>query len=343
VGTHYTVARIDEKSASLNYRVQGAGQKPVLLRIHRRISTEHALVTLQAVQRHVFDSGVFGDSRFNECLLPLRSTHGGAYEQFKGLFVEVYPFAENVEHYSGDSLAQVESLAARYGSVQKALQRLSPSVDLGCFDRLRPEISWFEGDKVRFDRISDDNAAAMRLSGPDRFDILFHQHRKFLNTVWREIEPHLGSIDKFGGPLLHDLHPHNTFYQSGGCVLIYDYEATSRYWSHSDALAFAVHRFVREYIRSLRERKVPRVEEEIPKVVDTFLEHYASQGLPVPPTFTANLGIAMKITNLGKLLYIMADHYNLQEDRARRQPDILYAEAVKFLAYLQEAECFASR
>ena len=170
--------------------------------------------------------------------------------------------------------------------------------------------------------------------------IIFDQQEDFLRKTWREVKPYLTHIETRPEPLLHDFHPHNTFFQDDRCVLIYDYEATSRYWSETEALAFAVHRFTREHIRVLRERGHSAAETEIPKVVDTFLEHYTLGGMVVSPDFKIILYSEIKRANLAKLLSIMSHQYRISEDPARRSEDVWYAEVVKFISYLKEAEHF---
>src|SRR5437867_3815625 len=97
----------------------------------------------------------------------------------------------------------------------------------------------------------------------------------------------------------------NTFFKNDKCVLIYDYEAVSCFWPEAEALAFTVHRFIREYIRFLKDRGGHEVEENITRAVNFFLEEYARGGMPIPHNFSANLRLEIKTTNLSKLLSIM--------------------------------------
>lgn len=336
----YRVSRVDETSGTLNYRVQGRG-KAVLLRIHNRISSEFALTNLQRVQRHLFESGVFEDSPHAECLVPLQSRLGRDYEVFRGRLVEAYPFADNVEHYAGRTLAQVKELALRYGAVQKALQGLDSSLDLTVINSTRPWVSWFQEERDLFDTVYSLSDRISKRLEPDRFARLFHQHRQLLSEVWNEVMDRLVSAESSATPLLHDFHPHNTFFRDDKCVLIYDYETVSRHWSETEALAFAVHRFTREYVRLLGSRHHPAPEAEIPRVVHVFLENYEQGGMPVPSDFAMRLSTAVKTTNLGKLLSIMTYHYRIRADPAERCDDMWFSELVKFITYLLEADRYA--
>lgn len=341
VGRIYKIELVNEPSATLNYRVQGFAKKPILLRFHKIVSSEQALVALQSIQRHVFESGVFSDSPINNCLIPLPSTSGRTFEQSDNQLIEVYPFADGVVHYSGKSLTQVENLARKYGLVQKALRDLDAGINLSLLGNLHPYMSWFQGDQSLFDLICKINGRAILKSNPDSFSLLFGQYQSFLKKVWHEVKPYLAQeADILPKPILHNFHPHNTFFQGDKCVLIYDYDPVLKNTSEVDALAFALHRFIREYLRSLLQRGHVEVEAEIPAVVDTFLEHYSLAGLPVPPDFKNNLSLAIKKTNLARLLQIMSVVYRMANDGDRRDERIWYAELVKFISYLEEAEHF---
>jgi hypothetical protein len=351
VETHYSqhvggvnrIDLVDEVSASLNFRIRSVRGEPVLLRIHRRINNRATLDTLHAIEAHVRESGVFSDSPCRSCLEPLLSTSGNPYEQWKGQLVEARPFAEHVEHFSGWNLDQVKSLAQKYGALQRALNLLDPSIDFALLAHLRPDISWFEGDEALFDLVWNYNESAFAKPGRDQFTIIFYEHRDLFRAIWEEKESQLrckGSIMKPSKPLLHDFHPHNTFFQDDSCVLIYDYEAVSNRWSETEALAFAIHRFVREHIRHLRNRGFPSAHAEVPRVIDAFLEHYQLSGMPIPPNFTKDIGQEIRSVNLAKLLGNMAQSYGMRPDPAKRRRDVWLAEVVKFTVYIKEATFF---
>ena len=337
-GRFYKIDLVDEISNSLNYRVKGINKKPVLLRIHKKITSEVTLNTLQSIQHHIFESNIFSEP-FNHCLQPKTSSLGKKYEQFKGNLIEAYPFAENVMHYSGENLDQIKSVARKYGAVQQTLQQLDPSLDLARF-HVRPDLSLL--DKELFELILEDSNRAFRDGNVNRFTTLFRQHQAFLEETWQIIEPKLVHIKFHRKPLLHEIHPHNTFFQNNECVLIYDYECVSKDWTKTGALAFAVHRFIREYVRSAKDRGHPGAAKEIPKAVNIFLEYCELGGMAIPPGFTGSLSLEIKLTNFGRVLLVMAYNYRVMKDLANRSEDAWYAELVKFFTYLKEADYFSA-
>lgn len=345
IGRSLKLSLVKEVSGTLNYRVisKGNDKKPILLRIHNRISSEVALNTLQAVQHHIYESEVFSDSSFDECLIAQLSDDGNKYEQFEGRFVEIYPFADNVKHYSGTNLKQVENLALKYGLVQKRLKTLGTNLDLKSIANVRPNIYWFGEEEPNFnlfELICDNNDMAIKKAKPDIMTVIFDEHKNLLVQTWEEVRPLLENVKMQKEPLLHDFHPHNTFFQDDKCVLIYDYEAVSTYWSPTEALAFTIHRFTREYIRHLKYRNYQSFEVEIPKVIDIFLKSYEKAGMSIPNGFTQNLSLEIKSTNMAKLIAIMGFYYELLTDPANRDKNIWYHELIKFITFLKEAKLY---
>lgn len=341
VGKFYKIDLVDEESGTLNYRVKGLRRKPTLLRIHKRITSEIALNTIQTIQRHLFESGIFSESPVRNRLMPLPANSGRMYEQFNGRFIEIYPFADDVSHYSGENLRQIESVANEYGSVQKMLQNLDPSVDLNQLTGIEPYISWFKGDVSLFDLICEISNRASKGANPDKMTIMFNDHQSFLKEIWQEIKPQVSNFSSDSKPVLQGFHPHNTFFQNDKCVLIYDYESVSKNSSESEALAFTIHRFIREYIRLLKLRGYPVAESEIPKIIEVFLMSYEAGRGFVPSNFISNLGLYLKISNLARLVQNMEWNYKITKDPSDRSENAWYSELIKFISYLKEAKYFA--
>lgn len=336
-------SRIDEDSGTANYRIKPSSGAPLLCRVHRRIKSEMTLQTLHAVQRHIHGTGVFSDSRLSEALLPISSDDGTEYVQSGGRFVVLFPFAENVTHYSGATLAELSGLAHAYGRVQKALQSVNCDLDLEALSHTRPDISWFLGDEYLFELVCENNKRAAKAANPDAFVTTFRDHADFLRSIWAEVKPLIKRDERHARPLLHDFHPHNTFFEREQCLLIYDYEAVSHYWSESEAVGFALHRFVREFIRLDRERGNARTTEEIHPLGEVFLEGYSEGRGSLPSDILGNVGLFIKKTNLAKLTGIMAWWYELLgKDPGGRRRETMYAELQKFIMYLREAEQFGS-
>ena len=160
----------------------------------------------------------------------------------------------------------------------------------------------------------------------------------------REFEEGDHENNQIGRPklLYHDLHPHNVFFADERCVLIYDYENVSSSWFEGEALAFALHRFSRIRIRRLQKTGT-RIDEKVVKnTITTFLDCYKEGGMPEPDNFLHDLHVYIKLVNLSKFVEIASFWYypDAYPDPAGRTRDEWYAEAVKFLSHLKEADKF---
>jgi len=334
-------SRIDEASGSVNYRIKPFSGVPLLCRVHTRIKSEMTLKTLHAIQRHIYDSGIFSNSRLNDTLLPIQSDDGSEYVQYDERYVVLFPFAENVTHYSGATLAELENLAHNYGLVQKALQSIDNNLDIDALSHTRPSISWFRGDDYLFELVYENNRRAANTVDADQFVTTFRDHAEFLKSCWEEVEPLISRNERHPTPLLHDFHPHNTFFEGEQCLLIYDFEAVSHYWSEAEAVAFALHRYIREFVRLERKRGNSQAVEGIRHLGQSFLNNYSQGRGSLPSGIAGNVGVFIKKTNLAKLTEIMAWRFGLLgEDPGGRRRETMYTELRKFIMYLLEAEYF---
>lgn len=326
---------VDEPSGTLNFRVDVKEYKhPLLLRIHKRIKDETKLNLLHRLQVHVYNSRVFSDG-LGECLLPIISQATNQdYAAYRSHYVSLSRFADIVQHYSGRTEQELGSVAGKYGALQDCLQR---------FECLQEEMSgrsesesWSRFDKPLY-RLVRGLARKASSANTGNFARAFEQHAGYLDDICHELQDF--HIARSAKPLLHDFHPHNTFCDTHRCVLIYDFEDVAMGSSEPMALAFAVHRFVREYIRnsmppSRRESKT------IEPLVDLFLERYQLGGRTVSEDLKVSLHLHIKLVNLMKLLHVMCYFFRLEADPAQRTEQQWFQALHNFLAFLLEAQLF---
>ena len=264
----------------------------------------------------------------------------------------MFPFADNVQHYSGEHLGQLESLAQKYAALQKKLRDWDfKSLNLSPKRGAHKYIHWHERPetyRVLFDLICTINDVAWQdesqRSGITRE---WYENSAVLKSAWGDIEDMLFEQGKRSkNPvLLHDFHPHNTFFKNDTCVLIYDYEDVGRYWSEEEVLAFTLHRFVREYVISLK-GPTTITNTVVGRVVDTFLENYESGGMSVPPgfddwnAFKKWLPSGIRLTNFPKLLVIMSLYHRIRGESAQRTEGRWLKELIKFIMFIKEAQFF---
>lgn len=322
---------VSEVCGTLNFKVFIEERDvPLLLRIHKRITDEARIKLLHRVQCYVYDRGVFSDG-LGRCLVPIetRATDQN-YGIFNGLYVSLSEFASNVTHYGGHSIEEVINFASKYGALQQCLQNASFDVPvLG-----RPSLeSWSRLDRSFFELIS---SSAKRLSaiGAENYARVFVDNYDYLLAVFDELQDI--KVTRNAKPLLHDLHPHDTFFSGDKCVLIYDYEDVASGLDESTTLAFSLHRFVRELFVHRRDR----LPAEIERAVDLFLEHYQKSGMPIATGFKGSLHLHIKLINLMKLLNVMAYFFGISRDPAARSESFWYSEITKFISYLYEASQF---
>lgn len=332
---HSPVSYVDEPSGTLNFRVKVKEYKtPLLLRIHKRINDEEKLKLLHRLQVHVYNSRVFSDG-LGQCLLPIISQATNQdYAVHRDHYVSLSRFADTVQHYGGRTEQELASVAAKYGALQDCLQHFE---GLGGSMSGRSESeSWSRFDEPLY-KLVRDLARKASNANAGSFAQLFERHAGYLDDICHEVEDL--NIARSAKPLLHDFHPHNTFCDTNRCVLIYDFEDVAMGSSEPVALAFAIHRFVRQYIinsmpPSRRETKT------IEPLVDLFLDRYQLGGMKVSEDFKISLHLYIKLVNLMKLLHVMCYFFRLEADPALRTEHQWFQALQNFLGFLREAQLF---
>jgi hypothetical protein len=323
-----------------------------LLRFHRRIDTIDNVRRLQAIEIGVAQSGVFAE--FGKYLVPLQPDRAFAtgtsfvrYQAGDGKIelAALYPFVDEVTRFEGSEI-ELESLAESYGRLQSVVADKDwqePDQDRGWVDEKPGELRelLLSISHVRTpDRIAQ--ASALDLIRKNADLISFCLERSLPLFELRSRRHNRSQL------LLHDLHPRNSFFRDGRCVLIYDYECMTRTSPELEAAAFALHRYSRKMIinHGLSHRLVAERKSHLRRFVELFQESYnRGRGFQVltDNNFTSVLDALIMLTNLQKILYCGRPACFRTDDPGNRSPEVLYAELVKYIRCLAEAKeyCFA--
>jgi hypothetical protein len=323
-----------------------------LFRFHRRIATIDDLRRLQIIEQGVAHSDVFGSyGRFLEPFRPVRPFIEGSYfvqhqsPDGDSELAAMYPFLEHVERFSG-SEPELESLAELYGHLQTAIADQP-------WQELSSGRGWLEVDPSD---LPDFLRSIGRLThlGKDSASSSLWLLRKNSKLILDALERSLPLFVRLHSErtnqkqlLLHDLHPRNSFFRDGRCVLIYDYECVTRASTEGEAAAFALHRYARKMVivqgwvhRSPAERNG-----YLRTLADLFLNSYnKGRGHPVlnVENFIKVLDSLIVLPNLQKLLYVGRSACFRTDDPGARSADVLHAELVKYVRCLEEAMEFRS-
>ena len=141
--------------------------------------------------------------------------------------------------------------------------------------------------------------------------------------------------------LMHDVHPHNTFVNAEKCVLIYDYDWLGK-WSHKLTLAFATHRFTREFIRRQASAEITAHEEIAITAINLFVDIYLKYGpsMDDSESYKSEIGLWIAYANLQKLISISLRWADGRPDPLHRSQDRVTGEVRKFIRFLRESEFY---
>ncbi len=185
------------------------------------------------------------------------------------------------------------------------------------------------------------------------YDEIFHSPHEFTD-IWRnpensrvihkaaeEYDAWYVARPSARSPVMYDLHPFNAFFDtiSKRCTLIFDFEGMSSNWLEEDVLAFATHRFVREYVRAKDLSRDMGSVDEIRRLVSLIAESYVEAGGDLNDKYLDRVGSLIRITNIGKFQSLL--HQLMRGvDVMNRKFGTHDAETRKFLLYLRESELF---
>lgn len=150
--------------------------------------------------------------------------------------------------------------------------------------------------------------------------------------------------------LLHDVHPHNVVMNfhpkriEDSCTLIYDY-TWAGLWNHATMTAFALHRFVREFVRVQGAWRISEAERAvlIRRGTSAFLKGYRHwNALNLPDDFLPQIGVHIDSGNFEKLLNILRRTLGLLPDPLMRSQQRMAGEVRKFVRFTKEATAFSA-
>ena len=328
-------------------------KKPILLKFHRRFTTDTQLRTLTSIYQHVAEAEIFGN--YSQFLEPLHSKNKSdpwvlittndnekesviAYQflrEAKAIFST--PKNTPVTHFAGNTLKEIKNTAKKLSELNNLLMNNSLTPNEGIFFKrgTTERNDWEEIVKALKNKATND--AFM----PKRTVYLALKELSLIKNTFAEIKDLDGE-----GPreiTLNDLHPHNVFVSGDECVLIIDYEGVRNDWPEVATCAFALHRLCREYVRPRIRQNPKQVSNAVSEAADAFLQGY---GEPRPDTNVAEVvrreGIRWaKAVNFAKLMGNIGPEMGLTEDLEQRPEEVHYRETIKFLTYLRELEIFA--
>lgn len=358
------IQQVKEDSASLNFRVsRGRLDPPILLRIHKRLHSPNAVAAIiqlqNAIAQRFEERGLF-----LECIDGLRQAVTGndgpvtlpRSEEIINLFsqrdrhrlrerdyfhFEARFFIDNVRHFPAANLHQIRSVAHRLGDLNTILKELDEErrliEDLApfrgkLFDLSKSEIDLFENSVARH-RYSD--SEWMRCIAQEKYV------KGVFPLICEQVRWGMLRDRPLDAPALQDFHPHNCFFRTKDqaglwdeCVLIYDFEAIGFGWPREASLAFAIHRFTREFKRGNQKE-----ERALQRAVEAFVDGYTQSGAELPDFSSGILAKWIGIISMTKLIAL----YNEEQTghgRNPRKPTTIHDEAMKFLSFIEEAEYY---
>lgn len=350
----WVLDELEENTSSVNFRViPGVRTEPIFLRLHVGEISEARMRWVHGVRSHVLSDGVFEDSPLKHVLEPIKNLDGNPITKLDGIhlrdrsaeayYAELFPYVHNALHYPGTSLTQIESFARRFGRLQSSIKKA-------------PADKIFQGRKELYESLPENMLEKITSMSATCKSAIKVGERKPHHRLWLE---NRDLIDKWTKKcvsylserrddqrfiLLHDVHPHNTFFRGDVCDLIYDFEQVDEY-SHGDAVAFSIHRFVREWVRSKDSRGYFSRDDDprpaISRAVDVFIKGYSECGPGLPTDFAKELSLRIGVTAINKLWAAM--WYAIDPDACpyKRSRSFYFSEVNKFLQCLKEASFFS--
>jgi len=277
---------------------------------------------------------------------------------------QIFPYIPLEHHYSGQ-LDELESVAEKFGSLQAAISgletslvpehrrlvefisRTQPSTSADGPATRRPLKARLRAQEIQ-DQWSSVCSAAAQHSDGNRFAELFRSKGpdgKILSDfVSQYIDDIIAAYSTKGHEylLLHDIHPHNVLTHNGKCELIFDY-SWAGIWDHAEILAFSLHRFVREHIRTFQ--KDVGFETACARSSLAFIQSYrkglGTRDLKLPSDFGNGIDRYMSKPTIEKLLSCLQVGMDMKRDEGSRSQERLLGEAKKFIRFLHEARAIA--
>jgi hypothetical protein len=378
------IEQLGEETGTTNFRLLKLVGREKFIRIYKNVHrlelTCREKILELLVKREVFESRDCRPLRAQRLdtpgdLIPGHALSDTAIAKPAGVFhdvpvaIQVFPFADFDGHFRAKRLGNLFEVGRQLGRIQSALPTMTDAEG-------REEIVQFQKTRA----MGKLEMTPVELLG--KWEVI---HRFLPRTATSSAHPNLPLLDweevfrldaaiastaalrtaNESEPLLlllHDIHPHNVVMKFGGrncddtCVLIYDYYWTGL-WNHGTVTALAIHRFVREFVRTQapfpaygRDDLVPyeqaiKMERAIliRRATHVFLRGYQDcDKRELPPDFLSNVGRYINSGNVEKLLGGLSKVLGLEADPLMRSQGRLAGEVRKFVRFTKEANAFAA-
>lgn len=348
-----------EYNSTTNFRVMtNMLGSPFIIRCHHTDSANKTVIRLQKIRTRLISERVFGeiDSEPSSWIrnLPSVVDNGKNYflpegdsrpplvENDRPAFLfECFAYAHNVSHYKG-TIKELESFAALFGKVQNAVSKFDDDL-LSSEDDGLLMIAYGGSIKTCIENIRNVivNSPEIKSDNITPFYKFISENKVFMSEQINLIEKFINT-DKFSSthlPLLHDVHPHNTFFRGDICMLIYDYQWIGK-WSLEELVAFSMHRFIREHLRQRIALGYRAKIEHIKLVSEIFIKNFITSGPAMPDKYLDYLHYYIKIANIRKIYSVIIKLNHLVLDDSKRSYEVLLSELDKFVLFLRESEHF---
>lgn len=370
----YILEQLLEETGTINFRLLRMFGTTKFIRIHKEPKKDD-LICRDIVSRHLRTNEVF-DSRVSKVLVPLSIRHSSKSHSFDvsdnlacypaGDFtdyrvgVHIFPYCSADRHFSGRTIEEITVVADKLGYIQETLKTL-PTEDkeiIKYYQRNRKSAAKdLDAEKIqkKWEGILE-YVANNKNNHMHKCKWILEYFEKGLITQMDkclELKKKLKS-EKDGYPiLLHDVHPHNVLIEVNPInnehksILIYDYQWIGQ-WNHAAVTAFAIHRFVREYVRyknkSLCSSDTEEERERLKSIregVRAFLHSYINGcALRLPENFLQDMGAYIFFANVEKLINILEKVLGIKPDELNRSTERLDGEARKFIRFAKESNQF---
>jgi hypothetical protein len=308
-----------------------------LLRIHDWSNKPRVLGGIYKIELAVSNSGIFGDHTkylmpftgpdmfwtpapkddgFVEAFLPIREERTRFLISLRHFHPGVHD--KSVQHYRGKDF---QSAARKYGELQQLVRtnmQLTPD-DIAHLNAAQAEAlpSSVYDTESYIRQVKALNEKVWAFHGKMRSSPMEATLAEYWCHEWCTIQTQIALVEsrlqnrqarqrkcESPGPLvLSDFHPHNGFFdRDDECLLIFDFDCTSTLWSHEEALALAIHRFTREFVRRKPHGNTPR---ECRMAVESFLNAYAATGPHIDiENFKRELAGHIELVSFAKFCHI---------------------------------------
>jgi len=329
-----------EETATKNYRVLSFLKQTCLIRIHKS-AIQIDLEYRKCVTEHIEKEKIF-DKNHIDFLKPitLKSTDTcklleySSFNLFNEVYMEIFPYARKVTHFSGKKLEELASFAELFGKLQASLQRMNKE-NKCVFNKPNPLVVKVNSPK-EIEELWWEIKSKFKSRKFLAFTKILANDMSKLNECIKEVCEFRKDISEKEILLLHDVHPHNVFCKNNKCILIYDY-TWAGFWRHSHVVAFSLHRFLREHVLK---NQYNGTEDTIIKTgASKFLDVYKKSSTPLylPPTFEKEISTYIKSANIAKLLYTCERLFS-GVDTHRRSEARQIGELRKFVRFIKEAD-----